>query len=42
MDRSRRAGIGQWHEYDHVACNNLELILGVSKVFGVLSRMVKV
>ena len=22
MDRSRRAGIGQWHEYDHVACNN--------------------
>ena len=21
MDRSRRAGIGQWHEYDHVACN---------------------
>ena len=22
MDRSRREGIGQWHEYDHVACNN--------------------
>ena len=22
MDRSRRAGIGQWHEYAHVACNN--------------------
>ena len=22
MDRSRRAGIGEWHEYDHVACNN--------------------
>ena len=21
MDGSRRAGIGQWHEYDHVACN---------------------
>ena len=21
MDRSRRAGIGQWHEYDHVVCN---------------------
>ena len=21
MDRSKRAGIGQWHEYDHVACN---------------------
>ena len=22
MDHSRRAGIGQWHEYDYVACNN--------------------
>ena len=21
MDRSRRAGIGQWHEYGHVSCN---------------------
>ena len=21
MDRSKRAGIGQWHEYDHVVCN---------------------
>ena len=21
MARSRRARIGQWHEYDHVACN---------------------
>ena len=21
MDRSKSAGIGQWHEYDHVACN---------------------
>ena len=24
MDRSRQAGIGQWHEYDHVACNNTQ------------------
>ena len=25
MDCSRRAGIGQWHEYDHVACNKLDI-----------------
>ena len=22
MDSSKRAGIGQWHEYNHVVCNN--------------------
>ena len=26
MDRSGRAGIGQWHEYDHVACNSCVLL----------------
>ena len=26
MDRSGRTGIGQWHEYDHVACNNMDLL----------------
>ena len=32
MDRSRRVGIGQWHEYDHVACNNMDLLPDYERV----------